>query len=188
MGFPHEAEVTLLLSAARAGDAGAVSQLWARIEAQIREIARGLLAHEARRGDMQTTVLCNEAYVRIAAWNGNGLPENRRELFAIVAKVMRHTLVDDARKRNRLKRGGGRLPSELRDDLLAFEYDADRILAVHESLERIKTEDPGLVRLVELRFFFGRSVAETAEILGVSRRQVSKDWSYVKARLYDLLA
>lgn len=188
MDLPSPSEVTVLLSAARAGDATAAQQLWTRVEAQIRTIARTVLAREARRGDMQTTVLCNEAYIRLTQWNGFGSPENRSEFFSIVANVMRHVLVDDARKRNRLKRGGGRVSSELRDDLMAVEYDEEQVLGVHEALEGLKTEDPGLVRLVELRFFFGRTIAETADILGVSTRQVNKDWSYAKARLYDLLS
>lgn len=185
---PNPLQVTRLLAAARAGNKAAEEQLWSLVYSEIRAIAHGALADERRRGELQTTALSNEVYLRLAGNHGSSLPENRRQFFAIVGRVMRHLLVDDARMRKRLKRGGGKATIELRDDLVSVEYEADRVLAVHEALQRIGERDPGLIRLVELRFFAGQSMDQTAELLGISARQADIEWQFAKAQLYDLLS
>lgn len=191
---PLQTQVTLLLSAAAGGDASAAERLMRVVYDELHQLAKAQLAHERRRGDLQTTVLVQEVYLRLLAGkvghgnggnsgNGSVTPENRRQFFACAANSMRQFLVDHARKRDRLKRGGGRAAAEWNDDAVAVEFDADEVIAVDDALEKLAKLDPQAVELVKLRYFAGLSIDETAEVLGVSPRQVDKMWQYARSWL-----
>lgn len=135
---------------------------------------------------LQPTALVNEAYLRLvgsqrAPWNDRG------HFFRAAAQAMRRLLIDHARKRSRLKRGGGRVRVTL-DNLLTSTWDhPDHILALDEAIRRLEEEEAQSAEVVHLRFFAGLSVGETAKALDLSERTVKRDWAYARAWLYDAL-
>jgi len=173
-------QITALLSAIGDGDERAADQLIRVVYDELHRVAHALMAREDRRGDLQTTVVVHEICLRLLGGDAAILPKNRRQLFGFAAKAMRQFLVDNARMRERLKRGGGRAPGELTDEPALLERDPAEVLALHEALDRLKKWDPRLVQLVELRYYAGLTVDEVAEVLGCSPRQVDKDWSFVR--------
>jgi len=176
-------QVTALLSALKNGDAGAADRLIRVVYDELHRVAHALMAREDRRGDLQTTVVVHELCLRLLSGDAGILPRNRRQLFALAAKAMRQFLVDNARKRDRLKRGGGRAPEVLADEPALLNRDPAEDLALHEALERLNQRDPRLVQLVELRYYAGLTGDEVAEVLGCSPRQVDKDWNFVRTWL-----
>jgi RNA polymerase sigma factor (TIGR02999 family) len=131
---------------------------------------------------LQTTALAHEAWLRLGAPKG-GPPQDPRDFARVASRVMRSILVDHARARRTLKRGGGRprLPLEEAD---AGEDPSGDVLLVHDALERLEASDPVLARLVELRFFGGLDVKEAALLLGVSLRTAHRMWEHARAWLY----
>lgn len=179
--------ITQLLDAAAQGDAAAVNRLWSAIYDELHGLAQAELTQEGPDCSLQTTSLVNEAYLRLI---GAGPVEwaNRRHFFAAAAKAMRRILVDDARTRGRLKRGGGQSPGALPDELPALEEDLAMVLAIDEALERLEQADPPRAEVVMLRYFGGLSVDETAAVLGVSPRTVDTEWRFAKAWLHRELS
>jgi RNA polymerase sigma factor (TIGR02999 family) len=149
------------------------------------------LAHHHMRGEraahtLQTTALVNEVYVRLAGIDS--VPwRDRTHFFALAATLMRRILVDYARQRAREKRGGGVSVTSLDENAVAPQPAVD-IVALDEALERLAAVDPQQSRVVELRFFAGLSVKETAEALGISPATVKRDWATAKLWLYDELS
>jgi RNA polymerase sigma factor (TIGR02999 family) len=133
-----------------------------------------------------TTALVNEVYVQFAGRTGPDW-RGRARFFALVSKVMRHVLVDHARKRQAVKRGGHHLRIELSDDLPAA-GDSFEVLAVSDAIDRLADHDERLARLVECRFFGGMSETQIAEALDVSSRTVARDWLRARAYLFTMLA
>lgn len=180
-------QITSLLSAAAAGDAAARDQLW-RLD-EIQRIARSLLARERRAADLQTTVLINEACLKIAAGDGDALQcfANRRHFFSAVANAMRQFLVENARKRRRLKRGGGAEPLSLADVADPAGDDPATTLAIHEALEELQRLEPLQAEIVALRHYTGLTMQEIADVTGVCKRTVDKQWAFarvwIRARL-----
>lgn len=181
-------QITSLLSAVGNGDAGAAEQLWRAVYDELRLVAKARMTHERRRADLQTTVLVHEAYVRLIGGDGAAIPANRRHFFAAAANAMRQFLVDDARKRGRHKRGGGRRPGELGEAAAALDCDPAEVLALDEALAKLRQHDERMADIVQLRYFAGLSVDETAEVLGISPRQVDKKWSFARAWLHRELS
>ena len=149
------------------------------------------LAHHFMRGEreghtLQTTALVNEAYLRLAGIDGLQW-RDRAHFFAMAATLMRRVLVDHARQRGRDKRGAGVLVTSLDEHAIAPQPAVD-VLALDDALERLAAVDPQQGRVVELRFFAGLSVQETAEALGVSAATVKRDWATAKLWLYNELA
>ncbi len=173
-------QVTTLLHAFGNGDVGAADRLIHVIYNELHRVAHALMAREKHRGDLQTTVVVHEVCLRLVAGDAAILPKNRRQLFGFAATAMRQFLVDNARKRDSLKRGGGRAPGELIDEPAFPDRDPAEVLALHEALDRLGQWDARLVQLVELRYYAGLTVDEVAEVLECSPRQVDKDWSYVR--------
>ena len=184
-------ELTRLLHAASDGDTPALSALWARVYGEVREIASRKLLREGDLVNLQATLLANEAYLKV---HGASAPkyENRRHFFASVARAMEQILVDHARARGALKRGGGaaRVDLEIAEGELArFEDaaawpDAPRVVGLLEEL----SESPKTARwaeVVRLRFVLGLSVRETAETLEISERTVKSDWAFARAWLLE---
>lgn len=182
-------EVTRLLGAWGGGDRAAADRLFALLYEELRRIAHRALADQRHEATLQTTALVHELYLRLV---GTFQPTNddRRRFFGAAAKVMRRILVDRARERLADKRGAGERPGTLDEERLArdgasLESQAAEALAVDQALAALERHDSRLAELVELRFFAGCSVAESAELLGLSERTVKRDWQKARALLAD---
>jgi len=179
-----QSQITSLLTAVGSGDAAAAQRLWHLVYDELHRIAKAKLARQGCRGDLQTTVLVQEAYLRlIGDGEGAAVPAHRGYFFAAAANAMRQFLVDDARKRGRLKRGGSRRPGALGEAAAALNHDPAEVLALDEALAKLRQLDPRKAEIVEFRYFVGLSIDETAEMLGLSPRQVDKEWRFAKAWL-----
>jgi RNA polymerase sigma factor (TIGR02999 family) len=152
---------------------------------ELKRRARRQLGHGGRPALLDTTGLVHETYLKLVDAAGGW--EDRNHFFAVASKAMRSVVVDYARKQFAKKRGGPARRVELQDGLLRIEQDAAEILAIHEALERLSGVDGRLAALVELRFFGGLSVEETAEVLEVSERTVKRDWTKARTLLHQLL-
>jgi RNA polymerase sigma factor (TIGR02999 family) len=175
-------EVTLLLQAWNEGDPHAPQKLAPLIYAELRRLARRSMRRENARRTLETGVLLNEAYLRLADWK-NARWENRAHFYGVAAQIMRRVLVDHARAHAYQKRGGGARPVSLDEAVVASPDRAPDLLALDEALERLAKKDPRKGKVVELRFFGGLSVEETAAVLNVSPFTVIRDWNFVKAWL-----
>lgn len=180
-------DLTDRLHAWRRGDDAALDELAWLVQGELRRMARRLLANEQQGHGWQATELVNESYVRLMGWPG--VPwQNRSHFYATVARMMRRVLVDAARSRRSDKRGAGRAPVSLDGvDVPAEDCDVD-LVALEEALDALAAIDPRPSRVVELRFFGGFSLEETAEALGVSVRTVTNDWNTARAWLFRRLS
>lgn len=180
-------EVTMLLRAARGGNASAESALIARVYPRLRRIARGMMSRERCSDVLQPTALVHEAYLRMV---GDALEacENRTHFFAIAARVMRQVLVDNARTRGAEKRGGDLERIELEDAIVIGDNKTEQILEVDRLLRKLSTYDKRQEQIVEMKVFAGLTDEEVATVLGTSIRTVKRDWSMAKAWLYGQLA
>ena len=175
-------ETTLLLQAARDGDARAADALFSRVYDELRRLARGRLGAEPGSVTLTATGLVHEAYLKLV---GSGGWADRDHFMALASTAMRQVLVDRARARQCLKRGGGARPATLLDDRVAADDAPDQdILAVDDALDRLAQHDARLARLVELRFFGGLEVDEAARVLGVSERTAARLWVRARAHLH----
>ncbi len=176
-------EVTLLLGQLTRGEEGATAKLIPLVYEELRRLARSHMRRESEYHTLQTTALVHEVYLKLVDqrsvdWKG------RSHFFAIAAQMMRRILVDHARGRLREKRGGGDRPIPLDE---AFVFAPERsleLIKLDQSLERLERIDERQCKIVELRFFGGLTVEETAEALGVSPKTVKRDWSMAKAWLH----
>jgi len=177
--------VTQLLDAAGAGDPHAAAHLLPLVYDELRELAAARLNLEQPGHTLDATALVHEAYLRLV---GNQTFDNRNHFLAAAAQAMRRILVENARSKRRLKRGGnlGREAVEL-DDLSAAVPD-DELLALHDALERFAVQDPRRAQLVELRFFGGMTLPEIAEHLSISLSTAERDWRFARAWLYAAMA
>jgi RNA polymerase sigma factor (TIGR02999 family) len=180
-GSPARKSVTGLLTAWSAGDETALNELIPLVHAELRNLARRLMRGERGSHTLQTTALVNEAYVRLVdltrvRW------QDRAHFFAMSARLMRRILVDHARSRAYVKRGGGSRRLTLDDALLAIDRGAD-LVALDDALGALAAIDARKSEVVELRFFGGLTVDETAEALHVSPETVQRDWRFAKTWL-----
>lgn len=184
--MPADVDVTQLLIAADQGDEQAVERLLPLVYDELRQIAhRHLYGHQVQ--TLCTTDVVHEAYVKL--FDKSSLPaDSRAHFFGAAARAMRQVIVDYARKRNALKRGGNQKPVDLEGIDIALDMQAEEILALNEALERLAHFDERLARMVECRFFGGLSVEETALVLDVSARTVKRDWRRARAWLYRELS
>lgn len=163
------------------GDATAVDTLMPLVYDELRTIATSYLRRERPDHSLQPTALVHEAFVRLAGHAGD--IQGRSHLLALCAQAMRRILVDHARNRQALKRGGGGFRRELTEDLvLAMDRDDD-VLALDEALLKLATLDEKQARIVEMRFFGGLTEVEIADALGVSDRTVRREWTMIRAWL-----
>ena len=179
---PHQ--VTELLVSWSDGDSVALEKLTPLVYAELRRLAHHYMSGEGG-GDhtLQTTALVNEAYVRLVDWK-NVRWQNRAHFFAVSAQMMRHILVDFARRKNFMKRGAGASQISLDEaGSLALDRPAD-LVALDEALAALAAIDERKSRVVELRFFGGLSVEETAEVLKISPVTVKREWGKARAWLY----
>jgi RNA polymerase sigma-70 factor, ECF subfamily len=176
-------DITRLLSELSGGDPQAASKLIPVVYNELRHLAAGYMRRERPDHTLQPTALVHEAYMKLLAqrsvdWQG------RAHFFGVAAQLMRRILIDHARSHLRQKRGGEHPKVSLDEALVFSEQQSGEILAVDESLKRLEQLDPRQARVVELRFFGGLSVEETAEVLKVSAKTVKRDWSVARAWLY----
>jgi RNA polymerase sigma factor (TIGR02999 family) len=180
-------EVTDLLVAWGKGDQVALEKLAPLIHAELYRLAKGYMSRENPGHPLQTTALINEAYVRLINWN-NLRWENRAHFFGVAAQMMRRILVDVARRRSRTPAGTPALQVSLEVACeLPHEPETD-LVALDEALNDLAAMDQRKSRIVELRFFGGLSVQETAEVLGISDATVIREWNKAKAWLYQAVA
>jgi RNA polymerase sigma factor (TIGR02999 family) len=180
-------ELTALLVQWSRGDRAALERLLPMIYEECRRIASRQLRHEHREHTLDPTALVHEAYLRLVDQR-NATWENRAQFFGVVAQVMRRILVDYARARYAKKRGGSAVLVSL--EAAAAESSDPQvadIVAIDDALDRLAARDPDQVRIIELRFFAGLSVEETAHVLARSPRTVKREWRLAKAWLYQEL-
>ncbi len=174
--------ITGLLLRWSGGDATALEQLMPLVYDELRRLAVRYLRRERDNHSLQPTALVNEAYLRLVdqqkvEW------QSRAQFYGLAARVMRNILVDHARSRQAAKRGGEQFRVSFDGDQQGIVVPEIKFLAVHEALERLATFDEQKARIVELRFFGGLSIEETAEVLGIGHATVERDWKLARAWL-----
>ena len=184
---PTIPEVTELLMAWGKGDDEALEQLTPMVDVELRRIAEAYLRREKSDHILQTTALVNEAWIRLIDWRKSTW-QSRAHFFGVAASLMRKILVGEARRRRRLKRGGKDFKVSLSEvDLIPNGKQPD-LIALDDALDALAEFDARKSRIVELRFFGGLSVAETAEVLKSSERTVAREWELAKSWLYRQLS
>jgi len=189
-------DVTRILGAIGQGDPHAAAQLLPLVYDELRKLAAHKMALEKAGQTLEPTALVHEAYIRLV---GGEKPkadaparewDSRGHFFAAAAEAMRRILVDNARRKQSLKHGGGlaRVDSDPDDLPVAAPGDALEVLAIHEALDRLAQKSPRKAELVKLRYFLGCTMAETAQILGIALATAEEDWTYAKAWLRRQLA
>ena len=176
-------DITVLLSRVEKGDRHATEELFPVVYAELRELAERFLAGERRNHTLQPTALVHEAYLRLvgpdASW------ESRAHFFGAAATAIRRILTDHARSRDRLKRGGGKKPVSLEEaEIVAASAEEHDLVGLDEALTSLAKLDAQKARVVELRFFGGLSIEQTATVLGVSNSTVIRDWQFAKVWLH----
>jgi len=186
MSAPPPGEVTRLLDDVREGDRGAFDRLFPLVYRKLRKIAARRLAGARRDHTLAPTAVVHEAYLKLV--DQQDVPwQSRAHFFAIAARAMRQILIDHARRKQAVKRGGDLHATTLTQKPLGFELPVDELLALDEALERLEELEPRLRRVVELRFFGGLQEKEVAEVLAVTTRTVQRDWAKARAWLYKEL-
>jgi RNA polymerase sigma factor (TIGR02999 family) len=175
-------EVTQLLINWSQGDQSALDELIPLVHAELRRLARHYLARENPGHTLQTSALINEAYIRLI--DQQDMPwQNRAHFFGVAAQVMRHILIDHSRRYCSAKRGGGARKIALDEVMLVNDKRAEELVALDDALKTLATLDPRKSQIIELRFFGGMSIEETAEVLKVSPITVTREWRAAKAWL-----
>jgi len=178
-------EVTRILSAIEQGDPQAAEKLLPLVYDELRRLAAQKLAQEKPGQTLEATAIVHEAYIRLVDTNKVQRWNSRGHFFAAAAEAMRRILIETARRKRRIRHGGGRKRLDL--DRVAFleEAPAEELLALNEALDRLTTEEPTVVEVVKLRYFAGLTQQQTAEILGIPRRTADRHWAYARAWLYQ---
>ena len=180
----EQPDITGLLIDWNGGDPRALERLMPLVYEELRRIARRHLRGESHAKTLQTTALVHEAYFKLIDQTRVNW-QNRAQFFGVAATMMRRILLDRARKRLRQKRGGGAFQLSLDDGSVdASDERAAELVALDEALERLAQQDPQKAKLVELRYFGGLSIEETADVLGIGTATVIRHWRVVKAWLY----
>ena len=179
--------MTTILEGLERGEKYSAEELLPLVYEELRSLARARMAREAPGHTMQATALVHEAYMRVVGdrdpgWNGRG------HFFGAAARAMRRILVEQARRKARLKHGGGRERIELDDVEPAIQPPADDVLAVDEAVKRLEARDPRKGRIVNLRYFAGLTAEETAQALGVSIGTIEREWRFIRTWLQVELA
>jgi RNA polymerase sigma factor (TIGR02999 family) len=177
-------EVTRILSAIEGGDPHAAEQLLPLVYQELRKLAAQKLAQEKPGQTLEATALVHEAYLRLVDSEKEQHWNSRGHFFAAAAEAMRRILVERARQRRSLKRGGGHNRVKLEAAFSLEDESAEDLLALDEALEKLTHEDPIKAELVKLRYLAGLSVEEAAQALGISRATADRYWAYAKVWLY----
>jgi RNA polymerase sigma factor (TIGR02999 family) len=184
---PSPSQVTQILGEVQAGQPQAAERLLPLVYEQLRAIARRNMQQERAAHTLEATALVHEAYLRLVGDQPVGW-DSRGHFYVAAAEAMRRILIEHARSRGRVKRGGERKRVPLTVVDLAADDDSDQIMAVDEAFRRLEQEDPDAAKVVRLRFYAGLSVEDTAAALGISPRTVAREWTYARAWLHGVLA
>ena len=181
-----ENEVTRILQELKDGDPRTTEALIPLVYNELRHLANWRLAHDGNAQTLQATALVHEAYLRLLTpeeqnWN------NRRHFFSAAAEAMRRILIENARRKRAVKRGGDMERSDIDVDDIPFKPTSVDILDLNEAVQDLEQIDPGAAELVKLRYFAGLTMKQIAEVLGVSLRTSENIWAFAKAWLYDQL-
>jgi RNA polymerase sigma factor (TIGR02999 family) len=182
MTAPSREEVTRLLIEWNSGNKEALDKLMPAVYEELRRLPHHYMRHERPGQTLQTTALVNEAYIRLADYKKMGW-QGRAHFFAVAAQVMRRILVERARKHHSAKRGGDPQQVSLDEAATVSRQRLEEVMAVENALTSLEALDPRRGRIVELRFYGGLSVEETAEVLGISAPTVKREWRAAKAWL-----
>jgi RNA polymerase sigma factor (TIGR02999 family) len=180
-------EVTRILSALEQGDPHAAGQLLPLVYEELRKLAAQKMAQEAPCQTLQPTALVHEAYLRLIGPGAEQHWDNRRHFFAAAAEAIRRILLDRARDKRRLKRGGGWRRLCLDQIDLSLDDPPDDLAALDEALEKLAQEDALCAELVKLRFFAGLTLEAAASTLGIARRTADRFWAFARSWLYEEL-
>jgi len=175
-------DITRILKAAEQGDKKPAEELLPLVYAELRKLAASKMAREAPGQTLQPTALVHEAWLRLVG-NGNQHWDGRVHFFAAAAEAMRRILIENARRKQSLKRSGGGKRTELDESGIAQAVTSDELLAVHEALDGLATADPAAADLVKLRYFVGLTMIEAAEALDVPLRTAERLWAFGRAWL-----
>jgi RNA polymerase sigma factor (TIGR02999 family) len=185
----NDSDVTRLLRAVEAGADGSEAALLSAVYRDLRSIAQAAVRGERRSSTLQPTALVHEAWLRLQQTSSQYI--DRRHYFSTAARVMRQLLIERYRRRQRLKRGSGVEPLDVLDEL-AIEEPSELagidLLSLDEALRALEQRDPRMAQIVQLRFFAGLSVEETAVVLEISPRTVKREWAVARAWLYQRMA
>jgi RNA polymerase sigma factor (TIGR02999 family) len=180
-------DVTRILSQINNGDRSAAEQLLPLVYEELRKLAAARMAHEKPGQTLQATALVHEAYVRLVDVEQVQQWDRRGHFFAAAAEAMRRILLENARRKNRLKRGANLQRCDLSAVQLATEAAPADLMAIDEALVQLRSEHPDKAKLVELRFFGGLTMPEAAAALGISTSTADRHWSYARAWLFRKL-
>jgi RNA polymerase sigma factor (TIGR02999 family) len=180
-------DLTRILSAIEEGDPHAAEQLLPLVYDELRRLAAHKLAHEKPGQTLEATALVHEAYLRLVDTDREQHWNSRGHFFAAAAEAMRRILVDQARKKLSLRRGGNWQRHQLEDQEIAAPEPSVDLLAVHEALERFQTVDALAAQIVSLRYFAGLTIPEAAQALGISTSTADRSWAYARAWLHAVL-
>lgn len=176
-------EITLVLQSVGRGEGGASEELMPLVYEELRRLAAARMAREAPGQTLQATVLVHEAWLQLVG-NGDRHWQNRAHFFGAAADAMRRILIDNARRKARLKHGGGQARVDIADVQVAEKTPDDDVLLINDALQRLEAEEPEKARIVVMKFFGGLTNQEVAESLGISERTVDRQWACAKARLF----
>jgi RNA polymerase sigma factor (TIGR02999 family) len=180
-------EITQILAAIEQGDPSGADRLLPLVYDELRMLAAARLAREKPGQTLQATALVHEAYLRLVdksdvkPWNSRG------HFFGAAAEAMRRILVENARRRRRIKHGGRERRVDLNEAILSIDGPAEELLAVDEALEQLAAQEPQAAELVKLHYFGGLTIDQAAEVLGVSARKGYRIWAYARAWLFRCL-
>jgi len=175
-------DVTRILDRAQQGDAKAASELLPLVYDELRRVAAHKMAGESPGHTLQPTALVHEAWLRLVG-NEESRFANRAHFFAAAAEAMRRILVESARRKARLKRGGNVAIEELEESQIEMTAPSEEVLAVHEALDQLAAEDPLAAEVVKLRYFVGLTIPKVAEALNIASRTANRLWAFARVRL-----
>lgn len=173
--------ISSLIGAAESGDSVAATTLFTTLYSELHQLAKRELTRRGASGSLSVTTLLHEAYIDIAKRDGSIFPDRAR-FMGYAARVMRGLIIDQARSRNAIKRGGEFEITSLKTDAVEKSVDAKELSMISDALDQLTKVDPGLAELVDLKFFCGFSFAEVAALRNVSERTVQRSWE--KARIF----
>jgi RNA polymerase sigma factor (TIGR02999 family) len=177
-------DITQILQAFGRGDGRASEELLPLVYDDLRRHAMNQMARESPGQTLQPTALLHEAWLRVIG-GGERKWENRAHFFGAAAEAMRRILIENARRKSRLKRGGDQVRVDIENVELAATTPDEKILLINDAIEKLQTQDPEKAQVVVLKFFGGRTNQEVAETMGVTERTVERHWAYAKAWLFQ---
>jgi RNA polymerase sigma factor (TIGR02999 family) len=176
-------DVTRILAAIEEGDSRAVDRLLPAVYQELRQLAAQKLYREKPGQTLQPTALVHEAYLRLLGTDGQSF-RSKTHFFAAAAEAMRRILIDNARRKQRLRHGGDRQRVDIDDACAAIEGPSDDMIALDEAMTKLAAEDPAKAEVVRLRYFAGLTLEQAAEMLGISLATAERHWSYARVWLF----